>query len=141
MKRTVMNTALLYTFFGIFIAISVTVSCKKSGTTSPQLSLSSVTDTIPESGGTVAFSINSNAAWSFDTTGIGWLHLSQASGNSGAATINLTAAANSSGISRSVLLNVNLTNGQSRRITVLQLPTIFPSYNTSPIAADATGMG
>lgn len=140
MKMTLIKAKMMYNLLGIFIAILAAVSCKKTESTASQLTLSNITDTIPESGGTVPLSFNSNAAWSVDTTGIGWLHLSQTSGNGGAATINLTAAANSSGISRSVLLNVNLTNGQSRYITVLQLPGIFPSYNTSPIAADATGM-
>ncbi|MBN9382480.1 MAG: cellulase family glycosylhydrolase [Chitinophagaceae bacterium] len=136
-----MKKDLLYKSLGIFFAIAVIVSCKKTETTASQLTLGNITDTIPESGGTVVLSFNSNAAWSIDTTGTGWLHLSQTSGNIGAAAINLTAAANLSGISRSVLLNINLTNGQSRRVTILQLPRIFPSYNTSPIAADATGTG
>jgi hypothetical protein len=63
------------------------------------------------------------------------------SGHSGAATINLSAPANHTGISRSVILKLNAANGQARRITVLQAPIIFPSYNTSPKAPDATGMG
>lgn len=125
----------------IVCAIFVAFGCKKNGTTTSQLTLANVTDTIPQNGGTVPLSFSCNAAWSVDSTGIGWLHLSQVSGNSGAATINLTAAGNASGISRSVLFTINSTNGQSRRITVLQLPSIFPSYNTSPVAADQTGMG
>jgi len=131
----------LYKPLGIFMAILAVISCKKAETTSPQLTLSNMTDTIPEGGGTVALKFNCNAAWKIDTAGIGWLHLSPTSGNSGAATVNLTAAGNSSGSTRSLLLNLNSTNGQSRRITVLQWPKIYPSYNTSPKAPDATGMG
>ena len=86
-------------------------------------------------------SFNCNDAWSIDTTGIGWLKLSLVSGNSGDATINLSAPANTTGISRTVILKLNAANGQARRITVLQAPVIFPSYNTSPKAPDATGMG
>jgi len=141
MKRMAMNTRLLHMVFGTVVAISVAASCKKTGSAAPLLTLSTMADTIPESGGTVGLSLNCNASWSVDTVGIGWLHLSQASGKSGAATINLTAAANSSGVSRSVFLSVNSTNGQSRRINVTQFPQIYPSYNTSPITADATGMG
>lgn len=118
----------------------VVVSCKKSDTGTSQITLSNIKDTIPEAGGTIALSFNSNAAWSVDTSGIGWLHLSQTSGNSGAATINLAAGENSSGSTRTVFLSVNFTNGQARRITVLQPSQIFRSYNTSPVAADATGM-
>src|SRR5581483_4666513 len=125
---------------GILIATSIVASCKKTETATPRLTLANLTDTIPEGGGTLNLTFTSNAAWSVDTAGIGWLQLSQVSGSSGVATIKLTAAGNSSGASRSVLLNLNSTNGQSRRITVLQDANIYPSYNTSPIAPDATGM-
>lgn len=141
MKMISIKKESLYKFLGIFIAIAVVVSCKKTETTASQLTLGNITDTIPETGGITTLSFNANAAWSIDTGSIGWLHLSQTSGNNGAVTISLTAAANTSGISRSVLLNVNLVNGQSRRVTVLQMPQIFPSYNTSPVATDASGMG
>src|ERR1035437_2243112 len=124
----------------LLIASLVVVSCNTTEPT-PQLSLSNKTDSIPAVGGTVTLSFTCNGSWSIDTTGIGWLHLSQVSGVSGAATINLTAAANTTGISRSLLLQLNSANKQARRITVLQVPLIFPSYNTSPIAPDATGMG
>ncbi len=124
----------------IFFAVVVAVSCKKTEKGAPQLTLSNITDTIPPSGGSVALTFTSNGAWTVDTVGIGWLHLSQTSGNSGAATVKLTAAGNSLGASRSALLVVNSTNGQSRRITVLQDANIYPSYNTSPAAPNATGM-
>ncbi|MGN6177885.1 MAG: cellulase family glycosylhydrolase [Mucilaginibacter sp.] len=97
-------------------------------------------DTIPASGGTVALAFTSNAAWTVDTAGIGWLHFSQTSGGSGNATISLTGLVNKSGASRTVLLVLNSTNGQSRRITVFQDANIYPSYNTSPTAPDQTGM-
>jgi len=130
-----------YKILGAFMVILVAASCKKNQTLGPLLTLDNITDTIPEGGGTVALKFTTDAAWSIDTTGIGWLHLSQVSGGSGDATINLTAAKNSSGISRSALFAVNSNNGQRRRVTVIQAPVIYPSYNTSPKAPDATGMG
>ena len=140
MKMMIKKIGTVYKIAGIFIAVVVAVSCKKTETTPAKLTLPNLTDTIPEGGGTVALTFTSNAAWKVDTTGMGWLHLSQTSGGSGAATIKLTAAGNSLGASRSVLLVLNSTNGQSRRITVLQDANIFPSYNTSPVTPDATGM-
>ena len=131
---------IIYVIAGVFITLLAIGSCKKSKV-SPQLSVSNITDTIPERGGSKTLSFTCNGEWSIDTTGIGWLHLSQASGNSGDATITLTAPANTTGISRTVLLKLNAANGQARRITVLQAPVIFPSYNTSPKAPDANGMG
>lgn len=129
-----------YLILVLLIASLAVVSCSTTEPT-PQLTLSNMTKDIPSEGGTVALTFTCNAAWSVDTTGLGWLKLSQISGVAGDANINLTAAANSSGISRSVLLNVISPNGQARRVTALQAPVIFPSYNTSPAAPDATGMG
>jgi len=139
MKTTRIETA--YKVLGIFIAVLVAASCKKNEIASPKLTLSNLTDTIPEGGGTVALKFTTNASWSVDTTGIGWLHLSQTSGNSGAVTVNLMAAGNLTGSTRSVLLTMKAANGQNRRITVLQDSKIYPSYNTSPKTPDATGMG
>jgi endoglucanase len=137
----IMKIETVYKILGIFFAILVVVSCKKTSTPSAQLTLSNLTDAIPEGGGTVALKFTTNATWSVDTTGLGWLHLDKASGNSGDANIQFTAGANSSGSTRSVLLNLNSTNGQSRRITIMQNAVIYPSYNTSAKAPDATGMG
>ncbi|MGZ3968216.1 MAG: cellulase family glycosylhydrolase [Mucilaginibacter sp.] len=123
------------------MAVLAVVSCKKTGIPNPQLTAQNQTDTIPAGGGAVVLTFNSNAAWSIDTTGFGWLKLSQISGGSGSATINLTGVANNkSGVSRSLVLTVNSNSGQSRRIKVWQDVIIYPSYNTSAIAADATGM-
>lgn len=123
----------------LLIASLVVVSCNTT-IQAPQLTLTNMTKEIPSKGGTISLSFTCNDSWSIDTTGIGWLHLNQISGTSGAATINLTAPADSTGISRSVILTVVSLNGQTRRVTVLQAPVLFPSYNTSPIAPDANGM-
>ena len=136
-----MKKKIIYGLAGVFITLFSISSCKKTKVDSPQLSVANITDTIPAGGGTKSLSFTGNSAWNIDTTGIGWLKLSQISGNSGDATITLTAPANNTGISRTVLLKLNAVNGQSRRITVLQAPVIFASYNTSPKAPDATGMG
>ena len=120
---------------------SLVVSSCNSTVQAPQLTSPNMTKDIPSDGGTIALSFSCNEAWSVDTTGLGWLRLSQISGVAGDASIHLTAAANSSGVSRSVLLYLSSTNGQARRITVAQSPTIYASFNTSPIAPDMTGMG
>ena len=130
----------VYKIAGIFIALVAVVSCKKNSINTAQLTQANVTDTIPADGGTKVLTFTSNAAWSIDTTGFGWLKLSQTSGGSGATTINLTGAVNKSGVTRSLLLVLNATNGQSRRISILQDANIYPSYNPAPIAPDATGM-
>lgn len=135
-----MKMKIIYGIAGLFITLLAISSCKKTKV-SPELSISNITDTIPEIGGTKSLSFNCNDEWSIDTTGFGWVQISPVSGSSGNATITLTAPANTTGISRTVLLKLNSANGQARRITVLQAPVIFQSYNTSPIAPDASGMG
>jgi hypothetical protein len=137
----IMKIETAYKILGVFFAILVVVSCKKSATPSAQLTLSNLTDAIPDGGGTIDLKFTTNAAWSVDTTGLGWLHLDKTSGNSGDASIKFTAAANSSGSTRSTVLNLTSVNGQRRRITIMQNAQIYPSYNISPKAPDAAGMG
>lgn len=125
---------------GTAVAILSLISCKKT-TTPPQLTLPNLTDTIPAEGGMVSQTFSSNASWSLDTLGIGWLHVNKTSGNSGDVTIEMSAPENRTGVSRSIILEVKSTNGQNRRVTIYQAPVIYPSYNTSPLPPDATGMG
>lgn len=116
-----MNKKIIYGIAGVFItllSLSI-ISCKKNQVSSPQLTAANITDSIPAVGGTVTLSFTCNDTWSIDTTGIGWLQLNIVSGTGGTATINLTAPANTTGISRSVLLQLISANGQTRRITVL----------------------
>jgi len=134
-----MKRKIIYGIAGVFITLLVISSCKKTKV-SPQISVSNITDTIPAGGATQSLSFNCNEKWSIDTTGFGWVKISPISGNGGDATITFTAPANNTGISRSVILKLNSANGQARRITVLQAPVIYVSYNTSPKAPDATGM-
>ena len=119
MKTMIKKIGTVYKIAVVLIAVLTVVSCKKNViNASQQLTQANVTDTIPMGGGTKTLTFTSNAAWSIDTTGFGWLKLSQTSGGGGAATITLTGAANNKlGASRSLLLVLNATNGQTRRIS------------------------
>jgi endoglucanase len=136
-----MKMKIIFGIAGILICLLAISSCKKTKVSPEQLSISNITDTLPEGGGTKSLSFTCNGDWRIDTTGFGWVKISPIAGSSGDATITFTAPANTTGISRTVLIKLNSVNGQARRITVLQAPVIFPSYNTSPIAPDANGMG
>ncbi len=140
MKTIYLKIRNLSLLLGTLVTVLAFFSCRKTKN-DPILTLSNITDTIPESGGSKTLSFTCNGQWSIDTTGFGWVNISPIAGSSGDASITLTAPANTTGISRTVILKVSSANGQDRRITVLQAPLIFPSYNTSPIAPDATGMG
>jgi len=125
---------------GIITTIFYLASCKKTPH-EPQLSLINQTDTVASTGGSKSLSFSCNSSWSIDTAGFGWLKLSTVSGNAGDAIIQISVSdTNKTGASRTKIALIKAANGLARRITVYQLPYIFPNYNTSPIAPDATGM-
>jgi len=122
------------------IAIISLVSCKKKSEVAAELSVAPTTITLPADGGSQDLSITTNAQWNISNPATAWLQLNKTTGNSGTETVQLTSGANGSGSSRSVILTINSTNGQARRVTVTQPPTIYPSYNLTPKAPDSTGM-
>jgi len=128
-----------YILAGLFF-ISI-AACKKTKNEAPQLSVSASTITFLADGGTQDISVLGNADWSISNPAYAWLQLSTTSGNSGSTVIHLTTLSeNSTGATRSVILYISSSNGQARRVTVTQAPTIYPGYNTSPKAPDMTGM-
>jgi aryl-phospho-beta-D-glucosidase BglC (GH1 family) len=127
----------------LFLPILLTVvfgsACKEDGT-DPVLNVSIKSLTIPAEGSTSEFTVTSNESWRITSASSAWLLISETSGNSGTYTIELSAEANTTGITRTSILTVDSDNGQTRRITVSQPSKIYPSYNTSPKPPDATGM-
>lgn len=128
-----------YKVIGFLIVALFFTGCKKKDPVAPELTVSPSEVTLPSEGGAADVTINGNAQWSVNNSASSWLQLSQTSG-SGSTTIKLTAALNTTGASRSTVLSVNSSNGQARRVTVSQTNRLYPSYNSSPKAPDATGM-
>lgn len=136
-------------FGGIMAILMWTVTlmaCGKDDDAQQQLTVSETEISFPAEGGTSAITIDCNSEWNISYAASSWLTLSQSSGDSGSITIDLIATNNSTGFLRSTILNINATNGQVRRITVSQdnmysIPSLYPSYNTSPAEPDMTGMG
>jgi endoglucanase len=115
-------------------------SCKKDDDEAPMLSVSVSELSIPIEGTTSEFTVMCNEKWRITNAASSWLQVSQVSGNSGTHTIELSAGLNETGATRTGVLTITSDNGQSRRVTCSQLSYYFPSYNTSPIPPDATGM-
>jgi endoglucanase len=69
-----------------------------------------------------------------------WLQFSQVTGTKGSTTINVTALENTGSDSRSAILTISAAYSPTIKISVLQNGDYYPSYNTSPIEPDATGM-
>ncbi len=127
--------------FGFLIAILSLLSCKKKEGVAPELSVSPGAITFPAEGGASDITISSNAAWSVNNPLSSWLEIDKKTGSSGSVTIQVkTLSENGTGASRSGYLDISASNGQNRRVKVTQAPTLYPSYNTSPKAPDATGM-
>ncbi|WP_426587464.1 cellulase family glycosylhydrolase [Mucilaginibacter sp. R-33] len=129
--------------FTILITVITVISlfsCKKTNP-APQLTVSASTITFTGDGGTEDVTVAVNADWSIDNPAFSWLQVSTTSGKSGSTVIHLTTLSpNGTAAIRSGILYISSSNGQGRRLIVSQAPTLYPNYNTSPIAPDMTGM-
>jgi endoglucanase len=132
---------LFYRFILPILIVGVfTFSCKEGEDEAPMLSVSITELSIPIEGISTEFTIICNEKWRISNSGSSWLQISQVSGNSGTYKIELSAGLNETGTTRTGVLTITSDNGQSRRVTCSQLSFMYPSYNTSPQPADATGM-
>lgn len=131
------NSSFKIIVFLVFIVVSV--ACKSTEPADPVLTVSASEISFDPEGGTQAITVECNDQWSISSAA-SWLQLSQTAGNTGNATIELTAALNAVGANRSVVVVVTSSNGQARRVTVSQASLIYPTYNTSTQAPDVTGM-
>ncbi|MDR6944731.1 cellulase family glycosylhydrolase [Mucilaginibacter pocheonensis] len=130
-------------FLSILFSIVVVsfFSCKKANNPAAELTINQTSIVFTPEGGTQDLSLASNATWNISNAGSSWLQLSTTSGNSGSAVVHLTTLSqNSTGSTRSSILVISSSNGELRKVTVSQTSAIYPSYNTSPKAPDASGM-
>ena len=130
-------------FFKLLIPIAIIFlfSCKKTEDAAAELTVNQSVIAFTPEGGAQDLSVTSNADWSISNPVYSWLQLSTTSGNSGSTVIHVTTLSeNATGATRSGVLYISASNGQARKVTVSQAPTIYKSYNTSPIAPDMTGM-
>lgn len=136
-----MNIGRLFNILVILVSVITSVACKSTDPVVPVLTVSASEISFAPEGGTQSITVDCNDSWSIGNSASSWLQLNQSSGNSGNSTIQVTVlSANTTGATRSTALVVNSPNGQSRRVTVSQANLIYPLYNTSPQAPNATGM-
>lgn len=135
-----MKTRSWFALTGLIIVAVMSAYCSKKNVVTPELSVSLSEIVFQPNGGTSDVNITSNVQWNISNPA-SWLQLSKTGGNSSPASVQLTAAANTTGASRSAILEVNAGNSQVRRINVTQASSLYPGYNISPQPADATGMG
>ena len=80
------------------------------------------------------------------STDVNWIQLSHVTGTKGTTTVKITALENTTTVARTATITVSADLATSVQISVTQagadlVAGLYPSYNTSPLAADATGMG
>ena len=81
--------------------------------------------------------------WTISSSDTSWIQLSKTSGVSGSTSVTVAATENKGITARSATISVSSSQAPTVTITVSQAaPALvtYPSYNTNPIAADATGM-
>ena len=79
------------------------------------------------------------AKWTISAGSNNWIQLSQVTGDKGTSTITVTALQNT-GSARTGTLSLSAANASTLEITVSQDGSLYPSYNISPLPADAIGM-
>ena len=135
-----MKTIKIYIFFSILaLTLASFVGCKKDAVHN-SLTVDNYSLTFQGIGGSISISLNTDAAsWTISSKS-NWLQLSQTSGNKGRASITVTALLNPGSGSRSDTITLSAGNSSSIQIPVLQKGSLYPNYNASPIAPDASGM-
>jgi aryl-phospho-beta-D-glucosidase BglC (GH1 family) len=97
------------------------------------------TITFAKAGGAMALKITTDATQWNISEDADWLEFSQSTGNSGATAINVTASENTAS-ARTATVQVSAEGAATVQITITQKGSLYPNYNTSPLAPDATGM-
>src|SRR5437868_7459993 len=131
-----------FKFLILFLGAAIFASCHKTDTVAPQLSVSSSNVQLNANGDISDLTVTSNLAWSITSIVPDWLKFSQATGNKGNTTLKISASPNTNFAARSATVSLAVSGGTPMQITISQASSggLYPSYNTSPIPSDATGM-
>lgn len=125
----------------VFFVLTLPVfSCQKEEAVDPVLVVSQSEITVEPEGGEATVTVECSDEWVISNSATAWLEIDKANGLSGKTTLTLTISINETGASRTGIVSINAANEQSRRVVVRQTAWLFPTYNTSPKAPDATGM-
>lgn len=140
-------TFLAVAFLGIFSCSSDSGSTPDVKPTVKTLKVNVSSIDFITAGSSSDITITTNVdSWTISRSDSSWIQLSKTSGTSGSTSVSITAAANTTTTARSATITVSSSQVTSVIITVNQaafVPPVtnsYPSYNTNPIAADATGM-
>jgi len=145
MKKTVISIILCLAFFTIWACSSDsgTDEVKPAVTT---LSVDTNKIDFVNKGNVANVKLTTNAtAWTVTTSDASWIQLSQLTGGTGTTTFTITALENTTTATRTAVITISSNQVASVQIAVSQVGVtpvaiLYPSYNTNPLPADATGM-
>jgi aryl-phospho-beta-D-glucosidase BglC (GH1 family) len=140
MKMKIVNS---YKSLGLLLMVVSFLSCEKKDRTVPKVTVSSPEVLFTVTGGSSEVTITTNTNWSIKSYDKpDWLQISQTSGGSGSTTLKITAPENKAFADRAATLLIATADGAPIQLAVNQFSRskLYPSYNMSPKAADATGM-
>jgi aryl-phospho-beta-D-glucosidase BglC (GH1 family) len=96
--------------------------------------------TFNKSGNSSDITITSSAPKWKISSNVDWLTFSVDSGNAGSKVLKITALQNTGSEARNATITLSAQYTPSVTVAITQKGDLYPSYNTSPIAPDATGM-
>jgi endoglucanase len=143
MKKTINDYFLSFILCFVFLGVSACSSDKEEAPVSIKTLTASTSKIDFESKeNTIEVTVNSNGvAWTLSNP-VSWIKLSSTAGTSGSTVVKITALENTTTALRNAVITLTSTDVPSATISVSQAAgSLYPSYNTNPIAADASGMG
>ncbi len=146
MKKTIkdyiLSFILCFAFLGVLACSSDKSDTEETPISIKMLSVSASKVDFESKENTIEITINSTGVnWSLSNP-VSWIKLSQTTGTSGGTVVKITASENATTSARNSVLTLTSSEAKSVEISVSQAAgSLYPSYNTNPIAADVSGMG
>jgi endoglucanase len=146
MKKIIISTILCVAFLGLWACSS------DSGTEPVQSAALTLTADISKidfiaKGNAVSVTVTTDAKTWDIVSNATWVQLSKTSGTKGTSLVSITALENTTTVARTAIVTLSSSETASVQISISQVAGtggvvgLYPSYNTNPIADDATGMG
>ncbi|AWK03401.1 dihydroxy-acid dehydratase [Flavobacterium crocinum] len=143
MKKTIKDYLLSFILCFAFLGVLACSSDKEETPVSIKTLAASTSKIDFESKeNTIEITVNSNGvAWTLSNP-VSWIKLSSTAGTSGQTVVKITALENTTTALRNAVITLSGGELASEAISVSQAAgSLYPSYNTNPITADASGMG
>ncbi|WP_084498150.1 cellulase family glycosylhydrolase [Pedobacter sp. V48] len=128
-------------FLGFLTVLALFCSHCKKPEVPAELVVSALDVTAQAEDDSTEVTIRSNEVWTATINDMTpWIEIGRTRGEAGSTQLRLKFSSNGTGAPRYGIVTITSRNGQARRIKITQIGNLYPTYNTSPQAPDATGM-